>query len=310
MIYTVTLNPSLDYVVKMKRFSAGKVNRTESEAVYPGGKGINVSIVLKNLGIPSKILGFCAGFSGQEICRMLEQYGCNCDLIAAKTGFSRINVKIRADSESELNGQGPVLSEKETSQLFSRLDKLQAGDILVLAGSIPGTLPADIYEQILKQLIEKDIRFVIDTSGEALLRTLDYRPFLIKPNHHELGALFGTEISSWEEAASYAKKLQHCGAHNVLVSLAGKGAVLLSETGDVYQNEAPKGTVVNSVGAGDSMVAGFLAGYLKTHRYDTAFYTGIAAGSATAFTEWLAKKNEIEALIDRLPTGKQPNLLL
>jgi len=304
MIYTVTLNPSLDYIVRTKRFSAGEINRTESEAIYPGGKGVNVSIVLKSLGIPSKMLGFCAGFSGQEICRMLEQYGCDCDFIAAKTGFSRINVKIRADTESELNGQGPILSEFETAQLFLKLDGLQSGDILVLAGSIPAVLPADIYEQILKRLSKKGVYFVIDTSGESLLRTLDYRPFLVKPNHHELGALFGTTIFSREEALFHAKKLQKCGARNVLVSLAGMGAVLLDETGTVYQSEAPEGFVVNSVGAGDSMVAGFLAGYLKTHQYETAFYTGIAAGSATAFTEWLAGKNEIMALLNKLKTNK------
>lgn len=300
MIYTVTLNPSLDYIVRTKRFSAGEINRTESEAIYPGGKGVNVSIVLKNLGISSKILGFCAGFSGKEICRMLEQYGCDCDFVSAKTGFSRINIKIKADVESELNGRGPTLSELETAQFFSKLDGLQSGDILVLAGSIPTPLPADIYEQILKRLSKKGVQFVIDTSGESLMRTLDYQPFLIKPNHHELGALFDTTISSQEEALFHAKKLQKCGARNVLVSLAGMGAVLLDETGAVYQSEAPKGAVVNSVGAGDSMVAGFLAGYLKTRQYETAFYTGIAVGSATAFTEWLAKKNEIMTLLNKL----------
>lgn len=300
MIYTVTLNPSLDYIIRTKRFSTGEINRTESEAIYPGGKGVNVSIVLKNLGISSKMLGFCAGFSGQEICRMLEQYGCNCDFITAKTGFSRINVKIKADTESELNGQGPTLSESETAQLFSKLDRLQPGDILVLAGSIPAALPSDIYEQILKRLSGKGVCFVIDTSGESLLRTLHYRPFLIKPNHHELGALFGVTVSSREEAAFYAKKLQKRGARNVLVSLAGMGAVLLDETGTVHQSEAPKGAVVNSVGAGDSMVAGFLAGYLKTHQYETAFYTGIAAGSATAFTAWLAERSKIMALLDKM----------
>jgi len=307
MIYTVTLNPSLDYVVQMERFRAGGVNRTAGEAVYPGGKGINVSIVLQNLGIPSKALGFCAGFTGREISRMLAQYGCECDFIWAESGFSRINVKIKAETESELNGQGPVLSDEQAAQLFDQLDRLQKGDILVLAGSVPSSLPADIYEQILKRLAVKEVHFVIDTSGESLTRTLMYRPFLIKPNHHEIGALFDVTISSHEEAVPYAKELQKRGARNVLVSLAGKGAIFIDETGAVYQSEAPQGTVVNSVGAGDSMVAGFLAGYLKTRSYETAFRMGIAAGSATAFTGWLASKEEIETLLTRVEVAFRAN---
>ena len=300
MIYTVTLNPSLDYCLQLKRFCPGTVNRTEKEAVYPGGKGINVSIVLKNLGFPSKLLGFCAGFTGSEICRLLQQYGCSCSFIQAKNGFSRINVKIKEDEESELNGSGPVLTQEEVSQLFCQLSQLQAGDILVLAGSIPASLSQDIYEKILKQLSNKSILFVVDTYGELLSRTLFYRPFLIKPNHHELGALFHTEITSCQEAVSYAKKLQRDGARNVLVSLAQQGAVFIGENGEIWKSAAPHGGLINSVGAGDSMVAGFLAGYLKYKNYKEALRLGVAAGSATAFSEWLAPHAKIEALFAQI----------
>lgn len=297
MIATVTFNPSLDYIVQLSDFHPGRVNRTAAEAIYPGGKGINVSIVLQNLGFSSKVLGFCAGFTGEEIDRMLKAHGCDCDLIRVENGLSRINVKLKADAETEVNGQGPVILTHQLEELFGRLGTLESDDILVLAGSVPSSLPDDIYEQILKRLAEKNVRFVVDASGALLKRVLPYRPFLIKPNHHELGELFGTELSTRQSVIPYAKKLQELGARNVLVSMAGEGAVLLDETGRVYESAPPDGVVVNSVGAGDSMVAGFLAGWLSSGSYEQAFRMGIAAGSASAFTDWLASKEQIEALL-------------
>lgn len=299
MIYTVTLNPSLDYVVTVDHFITGKVNRTSEERILPGGKGINVSIVLRNLGYPSTALGFVAGFTGDKLQQILTENGIVTDFIRVENGMSRINVKLRSDQESEINGKGPRIEEKHLRMLFQRLDKVMQGDILVLAGSIPGTMPSSTYMHIMKYLAGSKVDIVVDATGELLMNVLQYRPFLIKPNHHELAEIFQTDIKKKEEVIYYGKKLQEKGARNVLVSMAGDGAVLLTEDGTVLQAEAPKGTVRNSVGAGDSMVAGFVAGFLKNRNYEEAFKMGVCAGSASAFSEELATKAEVQALAAR-----------
>ncbi len=300
MIYTVTFNPSLDYVVRLPSLNLGSVNRTEREELYPGGKGINVSIVLRNLGVENTALGFTAGFTGDEIRRLLDRCGCRTDFIPVQDGFSRINVKVKAEQESEINGQGPSISPENLEALFSKLDCLTGEDVLVLAGSIPNTLPADIYENILERLQGRQIRTVVDATGDLLKNVLKYHPFLIKPNNHELGELFGRTLKTEQEIITHAKKLQELGARNVLVSMAGDGAILVDEIGVVHKRQPPQGRVVNSVGAGDSMVAGFLAGYLSTQNYETAFKTGLAAGSASAFQEWLADGTDIRTLLETL----------
>ena len=297
MIYTVTFNPSLDYIVKVDSFRLGEVNRTRSEKVLPGGKGINVSIVLKNLGIESVAMGFIAGFTGNEIQKRLKGFGCEPDFIPIQNGMSRINVKLKSDEESEINGQGPRIGGADLQKLFDRIDRLQEGDVLVLAGSIPNTLPEDIYEKILDLIKAKNILVVVDATRDLLLNVLKYHPFLIKPNNHELGELFGRKLQSDEEIIQCAKELQTKGARNILVSMAGEGAILVEESGRTHKSPAPKGVVRNSVGAGDSMVAGFLAGYLAHGDYQEAFRTGIAAGSASAFSEELASKEDILALM-------------
>lgn len=298
MIYTVTFNPSLDYVVQVEELHLGEINRTKKEGIFPGGKGNNVSVMLSNLGIKSKALGFIAGFTGRHLEQMLEDYGCETDYIKLERGLTRINVKIHGKEESEINGQGPEIKAEDLQKLFEKLEELQRGDILVLAGSIPGTLPADIYERIMKKLQSKGIRIVVDATKDLLWNVLPYHPFLIKPNHHELGEMFGVELDNEEKIITYAKKLQEQGATNVLISMAGAGAILLTEAGQIYRGDAPKGTVINSVGAGDSMVAGFLTGYLNTGNYEKAFHLGIASGSASAFVSWLAKKEEVTALLN------------
>ena len=295
MIYTVTCNPALDYVVHTAALTLGAVNRTQSEAVYFGGKGINVSAVLHELGITSTALGFVAGFTGAAIEQGVQDMGIRTDFIHLDKGFSRINVKMKAEQETELNGQGPEVSPEALAALFARLDTLQRGDVLVLAGSIPGSLPQDLYEQMLQRLAEKGLNTVVDTSGEALRRVLPYHPFLIKPNHHELGELFGRELRSTEEIADAACTLQQEGARNVLVSMAEKGALLLDENGEVHISAACQGTVRNSVGAGDSMLAGFLAGTMQGD-YAYALRLGTACGGAAAFSDGLPER----ALIDRL----------
>ena len=299
MIYTVTFNPSLDYVVTVRHFIEGIVNRTREERIVPGGKGINVSMVLKNLGYESTALGFLAGFTGRELQRLLEEKGIATDFITVAEGMSRINVKIRSEQESEINGAGPVIRPEDLSGLYERLDALQAGDILVLAGSASGTLSASVYGDILKHLQKRDLKLVVDAAGNLLDNVLQYRPFLIKPNHHELGELFGVKICGKEEAAVYAGKLQERGARNVLVSMAGEGAVLVAEDGKIYRAKAPKGQVRNSVGAGDSMVAGFLAGYLEKGDYADAFRMGVCTGSASAFSDGLATREEVEKLLQK-----------
>jgi 1-phosphofructokinase len=300
VIFTVTFNPSLDYVVELDAFREGEVNRSEREQIYAGGKGINVSMVLKNLEIRNIALGFVGGFTGKEIQRRVKDFGCYTDFVKLKSGNSRINVKIKAGKESEINGQGPNISKKELAELFKKLDSIEAGDILVLAGSIPAALPEDTYENIMKYLENRGIKIVVDATGELLLRVVKYKPFLIKPNNHELAEMFGVELKSTDEIVIYAKRLQSMGALNVLVSMAGEGAILVDENGDIHRMKPPKGVVKNSVGAGDSMVAGFIAGYLKGQDPREAFRMGVATGSASAFSETLATRAEVLKLLNEM----------
>lgn len=300
MIYTITFNPALDYIVKMDEFNLGHVNRSNNEFVYAGGKGINVSIVLNNLEVKSKALGFIAGFTGEEIERRVRDFGCDTEFIKLKEGMSRINVKIKADVESEINGGGPDISSEALEELYKKLDTLTAGDILVLAGSIPKTMPTDVYERIMERLQEKDVKFIVDTTGESLLKVIKYNPFLIKPNHHELGELFGVKLNNKEEVIEYAKKLKDMGAQNVIISMAGDGAVLIDSNGGVTTSNVPKGVVKNSVGAGDSMVAGFIAGYLNSGKIEDGFKLGVATGSASAFSEGLATKDYVYELLEQV----------
>ena len=294
MIYTVTFNPSLDYIVSVSDFKLGLTNRTDSELLLPGGKGINVSTVLQNLGIANTALGFTAGFVGEEVRKEVEQLGVKAEFISLDEGVSRINLKLKSIDGTEINGQGPKIPREAVDALMTQLDRLGADDTLVLAGSIPASMPDDIYQKIMERLDGRDVRIVVDATKDLLLNVLGHHPFLIKPNNHELGDIFGVKLSEREEVVPYAKKLQEKGAVNVLVSMAGKGAVLLAEDGSVYVAEAPKGTLKNGVGAGDSMVAGFLAGYGESGDYEHAFRMGLAAGSASAFSEQLATKDEIE----------------
>ena len=300
MIYTVTFNPALDYVIRMESLKLGTVNRSSAEAVYYGGKGINVSTVLKNIGVDSVALGFVAGFTGKEIEEGVKNMGVATDFIKLPEGMSRINVKIKAEQETEINGQGPAISMEKVEKLFEKLDRLEKGDCLVLAGTIPASLPSDIYEQIMDRLKDKEIRIVVDATKDLLLNVLKYHPFLIKPNNHELGEMSGVVLKTDEEIVEYAKRLQERGARNVLISMAGDGAILLTETKEVYKMGVPKGTVVNSVGAGDSMVAGFVASYFKEHDYLKALKFGTATGSATAFSEGLATMDKVEELLKTL----------
>lgn len=293
MIYTVTLNPSIDYIVTVPDFQLGIVNRTAREIIYPGGKGINVSMVLKNLGYDSTALGFTAGFTGEELSKRLMDKGITTQFIHVKKGQSRINVKIRSHEESEINGQGPFIDISEINSLYEILDRLQDEDILILGGSIPESMSSTIYMGIMERLSHKKIKIIVDATRELLVNVLHFRPFLIKPNNHELSEIFGVELESREEIITYAKKLREMGAQNVLVSMAGEGAVLVTEQDEVYEAEAPKGVVKNSVGAGDSMVAGFIAGYLDTHDYRQAFKMGVCTGSASAFSEELATREEV-----------------
>lgn len=300
MVYTVTFNPSLDYVVQVPDFKADAVNRASSEHVYAGGKGNNVAVVISALGLKSRALGFRAGFTGTAMEQMLLEYGCDTDFIPLDEGMTRINVKVKSGEEFEINGQGPAIPEEKIGQLYEKLDALEQEDVLVLSGSIPDTMPSDIYERIMARLDVKGVRICVDATKELLLKVLKYHPFLIKPNNHELGEMFGTVLESDAQIIEYAKKLQDMGARNVLVSMAGDGAILVAENGEVQKRLPPEGTVVNSVGAGDSMVAGFLAGYLTEGSYENALKLGTAAGSATAFTSWLAGREDIEALLERM----------
>ena len=300
MIYTVTFNPSLDYIVSIDDFKLGKTNRTTTELMLPGGKGLIVSTVLYNLGIENTALGFTAGFVGEELKRLAKEIGYGCDFIDIKEGVSRINVKMKDFDGTEINGMGPVIDEEAINALMEKLEMLKEEDTLVLAGSIPSSMPSDIYSRILKTLNGRGIRFIVDATKNLLLNVLPFHPFLIKPNNHELGEMFGVTLESKDEVVPYAKKLQEMGAVNVLVSMAGEGAVLVDETGNVYQLDAPKGILVNAVGAGDSMVAGFLAGWEEQKDYEHAFKMAVAAGSASAFSELLATKDEIRTLYEIL----------
>lgn len=300
MIYTVTFNPSLDYIVSCDDFILGQTNRTTKEIIYPGGKGINVSIVLRNLGLDTTALGFLAGFTGGEIKRLILKEGIQNEMIEVNNGFSRINIKLRSSQESELNGMGPSIDEQSIKKLYQKLDNLTSDDILVLAGSIPSSMPSNIYSDIMDYLKDKNMKIVVDATKDLLLNVIPYKPFLIKPNNHELGELFNVKLNTREEVVPYARKLLELGARNVLVSLAGEGAVLVDENGEVYSSKAPKGKVINSVGAGDSMVAGFLYGYKTFNNYNEAFKYGLCTGSASAFSEQLAKLDEVIDLYKNL----------
>lgn len=298
-VYTVTLNPSLDYTVSVENFRLGYTNRTVSESLTVGGKGINVSTVLKNMGMESTALGFVAGFTGQEAQRQLVSRGIESGLIAVEEGQTRINVKLQSVEGTEINGQGPKIPEEKLAQLMGMLSELTAGDVLFLSGSIPPSLPEDTYLRMMERLAE-GVLTVVDVSGQGLVKALPLHPFLIKPNQHELGEIFGVTLTDRLSVIPYAKKLQGMGARNVLVSLAGKGAALLAEDGSVYEAPAPEGELVNGVGAGDSMAAGFMAGWLERLDYRHAFYMGLAAGSATAFSEGLASGEKIRALYEKI----------
>ena len=299
MVYTVTFNPAVDYVVHTDEMTVGSVNRAKNESIYFGGKGINVSMVLNELGIRSRALGFVAGFTGEAIERGISEKGIETDFVHLENGFSRINVKIKSGDETELNGQGPDIDDKSLSELFSKLDKLTEGDVIVLAGSIPASMPSDIYKRILERLSGKNIKAVVDATKDLLLNVLKYKPFLIKPNNYELGEMFGATLKTRDEIAEYARRLKDMGAQNVLVSMAGDGALLLDENGKIHVCGACRGTVKNSVGAGDSMVAGFIAG-LEQGDHEYALKLGTAAGGATAFSEGLAEKEEIFRLLEQL----------
>ena len=298
MVYTVTLNPALDYVMKVGSLRYDDINRSDSEEMYYGGKGINVSVVLTRLGVESKALGFVAGFTGDKLSQMLKEDGIDCDFNYLNHGYTRINVKIKAETELDVNAQGPVIEEDDIKNLLDKLEGIKKGDFLVLAGSIPNTLPDDIYERILSKLDGKGINFVVDATGDLLKNVLAYKPFLIKPNHHELGDLFGVETKTQEDIVLYAKKLQQMGARNVLVSRAKDGATLIDENGDVTTFPNVEGELVNSVGCGDSMVAGFIAGYLEKGDYAHALKLGAACGNATAFSQALASSDEIKRVFD------------
>lgn len=293
MIYTITFNPALDYIMVVPSCRNGEVNRTESEKIMAGGKGINVSIVLNNMGVENTALGFISGFTGGAIENILADMNCKTDFIKLDNGFSRINVKIKSDTETEINGQGPDISDGAVKKLYEKFDSLNDGDTLVLAGSIPSSLSDSIYCEIMDYLKDKKLNIVVDATKDLLVNVLKYKPFLVKPNNHEIGEIFGVELKTRSEVVPYAKKMQEMGAKNVLVSMAGEGAVFVGENGEVYESEAPKGKLVNSTGAGDSMVAGFLAGYMEKQDFMYALKMGLSAGSASAFSENLATKEEI-----------------
>ena len=300
MIYTVTLNPALDYFVTVDDFRMGMTNRTSKEQILPGGKGFNVSMVLKNLGVPNTALGFVAGFVGQEIVRRIKERGVCTKLIELEEGNSRINVKLKNVEGTEINGMGPHIPKNSLEKLMEQVKNMAAGDYLVLAGSIPGAVPNSIYKDMMKEVEHRGVEVVVDASGSVLKQVLPYRPFLIKPNHHELGALFGVELKERTDVIPYAIKLQEEGARNVLVSMAGKGAVFVTEEGSVLELDAPKGELKNGVGAGDSMVAGFLAGWQEKKDYKFSFYKSVCAGSASAFSENLATKEDVDVLFQAL----------
>lgn len=298
MIYTVTFNPALDYVMNVENMHTGEINRSQGEKIYCGGKGINVSVILSRLGVKNRALGFIAGFSGRKLEDMLKADNIETDFVYLSKGFTRINVKIKSDAETDINACGPDMEEKDTDALFEKLDRLKAGDILVLSGSVPSSLPDDIYEKILQRLEGRGINFAVDAAGSLLLNTLKYRPFLIKPNHHELGEIFSAEIKTEEDIKLYGKRLQEMGAGNVLVSRGKDGASLLTEDGELHNMGNVPGKIKSSVGCGDSMVAGFLAGWEEKKDYSYALRLGSACGNATAFSDYLASEQEINAMLN------------
>lgn len=300
MIYTVTLNPSIDYVIKVKELVKGHINRVNEEHVYPGGKGINVTRILKNLDNDNIALGFVSGFTGDYIINSLKELGLKSNFIKVEQGFTRINVKIKSEEETEINGQGPNIKKEELDEFYKVIDQLVDGDILILSGSIPSCLDEKLYEDIMKRVEHKNIKVVVDATKNLLLNVLKYKPFLIKPNHHELGDLFNVKLKGNDEIIEYAKKLKDMGARNVLISMAGDGAILIKENGDVITCNVPKGEVKNSVGAGDSMVAGFIAGYLEANEVEKGFKLGVATGSASAFSEGLATKDYVYELLNQI----------
>ncbi len=304
MIYTVTVNPSLDYIVDVEHFTTGIVNRTTSEVINAGGKGINVSIVLQNLGVENRSLGFVAGFTGTEIENMLTAKGVKTDFIHLKEGLSRINVKLRSDKETEINGQGPFISQDDIQSLYDKLDTLKEDDTLVLAGSIPSTLPETLYSDIMERLQNKGVRFVVDATRDLLKKSLPYKPFMVKPNNHELGEIFGVTLKTKDDVVPYALKFKEMGAQNVLVSMASQGALLAAADGKVYEGSAPEGKLVNSVGAGDSMVAGFIAGFAKTSSYKDALTMGLCTGSASACSTHLATQDVVQKFYDAYEGAK------
>lgn len=300
VIYTVTFNPSLDYIVSVKDFRPGMTNRTSSELMLAGGKGINVSIVLGNLGIKSTALGFIAGFTGDEIVRRLHNSGINSEFIKINDGISRINIKLKSIDGTEINGQGPHIDSSHIEQLMNRLRRLESGDVLVLAGSIPAGISDNIYKDIMDMLKDKGVQIVVDATSRLLTNVLEYKPFFIKPNQHELGDIFNVTLNTQEEVIPYALELKKMGAVNVCVSMGGKGAILVADDGNVYKAKAPDGILKNSVGAGDSLVAGFLSGWIEKKDYEYAFRKGVATGSASAFSERLATVEEVNMLIDKV----------
>ena len=305
MIYTITFNPALDYIAQVENFKIGEINRTKTETILPGGKGLNVSIVLKNLEIENTALGFVAGFTGEELIRKMESQGVKTDFVKVEKGITRINLKISSMSENQvketaLNGMGPQITKNDMDILFEKIQKMSTKDIVILSGSIPKNMDKDIYEKICKELKEKGITFIVDSTQELLMNVLKYNPFLIKPNKEELEETLNCKISTKEDIVNAAKTLQEMGAQNVLVSLGNDGALLLTKEDDTYYSKAPRGQVVNTVGSGDSMVAGFLAGYYQTQDYEYALKTGVAAGSASAFSIRLATKKDVDLLLKQL----------
>lgn len=298
MIYTVTLNPSIDYIVRLDELKTGITNRTTSEEYYIGGKGINVSCVLAELGIKSTALGFVAGFTGEAIEKGLKNPKITADFITLKSGISRINIKIKAGEETEINCQGPHIDEEELLNLFDKIDNIQNGDTLIIAGNIPNTLPDDVYERIIERLDGKNVRIVVDATKKLLVNSLKYKPFLIKPNRQELSEIFDTTVKTESDVVKYAQELQKMGAKNVLISLGGDGALLVDEFGKVHKEGVIKGyKVLNTVGSGDSMVAGFVAGCIDKNDYAYALKLGSACGNATAFLNGLATKDKIDELL-------------
>lgn len=296
MIYTITLNPSIDYIVHVENFKADALNRTDAEHMLAGGKGINVSTVLRNLGHETTALGFTAGFTGAEVERMLKEQGIHTDFVHVSNGMTRINVKMRSQGETEINGMGPCITAEEMGQLFHKLDALKDGDVLVISGSVPANVNPDIYEKIMGILSDRKVLIAVDAEKKLLNGVLKYNPFLVKPNIHELAAFFSLEELTKDEVLEYAEKLQKKGARNVLVSMGADGALLVDEKGEVYTSSAPDGIAMNTIGAGDSMVAGFIAGYLSSMDYEKAFHMGVAAGSASAFSMDLASSDEVDAV--------------